>query len=155
MYSTGRIPHNARMTTHRNDLPHPVAAIGAVVFHQGAVLLVKRGKPPALGEWAIPGGKIHLGESLQQAAEREIREETGITIRAGQPVFAFDLLEQDDSGQLHFHYIIVDVEAEYVSGTLQAADDAMEARWVNQEEILHLKLNHFTRRLLCEKYRFI
>ena len=102
----------------------PIAGIGAIVIHNEHVLLVKRAKPPKQGLWCIPGGKIRFGETLEQAAEREIKEETGVLIKAGEPYYVFDLIEKED-----FHYIIVDLLAEYISGTPNAADDAMDAKW--------------------------
>ena len=67
----------------------PQVAVGAIVINDGRVLLVKRSQPPSKGLWAIPGGRVELGETLKQAAEREIIEETGLTIRAGDPVYTF------------------------------------------------------------------
>lgn len=134
------------------DLPR--AAVGAVVFNHGHVLLVRRGKPPAHGQWAIPGGSIRLGERFRAAAEREILEETGIVIRAGDPVYTFDVVEKDAAGKVRFHYVIVDVAAEFVRGTIRPGDDALEARWVSASEIKELEVNIRTRRLLSEKFNF-
>lgn len=121
----------------------PIAGIGAVVIHNNQVLLVKRGTPPKQGLWCIPGGKIHFGETLQQAAEREIKEETGITIKAGDPFYVFDLIEDTK-----FHYIIVDLLAEYISGELKAGDDAMDAKWFSLENIDKPAIDSETKLLL-------
>lgn len=126
----------------------PQLAVGALVQHAGAVLLIKRASQPNVGQWAIPGGKVHAGETLQQAAEREIREETGITVRAGEPIFCFDLIEHDEQGNLRFHYVIVDVLAEYISGEAKAADDALEAAWIQYSDLDQYNLNPTTRKLL-------
>jgi len=128
------------------DAPRP--AVGAVVFKNNEVLLVKRGKPPAEGSWAIPGGSVRLGESLQAAAEREIREETGVIIQAGEPIFVFDTIERDDAGQVRFHYIVIDLIAEYVSGEPVPGDDAADARWISASDMDTLEVNIRTRGLL-------
>ncbi|MBW1743354.1 MAG: NUDIX hydrolase [Deltaproteobacteria bacterium] len=91
-------------------------AVGAIVIKDNRVLLVKRSKPPGEGLWAIPGGRVELGETLQQAAEREIMEETGLTIKAKDPVYTFEVIEPDDAGRPRFHYVIVDLMADYVKG---------------------------------------
>lgn len=126
----------------------PRIGVGAVVLREGRVLLVRRGVAPANGLWAIPGGALELGETLREAAEREILEETGITIRAGEPVFTCDVCQRDDDGRVRFHYVIVDLAADYVSGKVMAADDALEARWVAPEEIEHLPATKTTLKLL-------
>ena len=91
----------------------PQVAVGAVVFHRGRVLLVRRSNPPAKDQWAIPGGRVKLGESLRQAAERETREETGVRVAAKDPVFTFEVIDRDSRGNVRFHYLIVDLEAEF------------------------------------------
>ena len=133
---------------------HPRVAVGAIVFKDNRVLLVRRGKPPAMDLWAIPGGSVKIGETLQRAAEREILEETGITIQALDPVFTFDYIERDESGCARFHYVIIDLTAEYVGGEPRAGDDAAEARWLSSKEIITLRVNSKTRELLKERFNF-
>ena len=126
----------------------PRVAVGAVVTRNGRVLLVKRKHAPGQGLWAIPGGSVELGETLQDAAEREIKEETGLTIRARSPVHTFDVIERDDAGRIQFHYVIVDLMADYERGELNPDDDACDARWVLPEELAVLQVSQSTRDLL-------
>ncbi len=132
----------------------PRVAVGAIVFKDKQVLLVRRGKPPARDLWAIPGGSVEIGETLQRAAEREIFEETGITIQALEPVFTFDYIERDEFGCARFHYVIVDLTADYVRGEPRAGDDAADARWVSSQEMATLKISSKTRQLLKERFDF-
>jgi len=127
---------------------HPRVGVGAVVLREGRVLLVRRGVAPARGLWAIPGGGLRIGETLQAGAEREILEETGIVIRAGAPVFTCDSFERDAEGRFRFHYVIVDMAADYVSGEVKAADDALEARWLSPAEVRNLPATKTTLKLL-------
>jgi ADP-ribose pyrophosphatase len=131
----------------------PQSAVGAIVTRGERILMVKRGRPPGKGLWAVPGGRVRLGETLQEAAEREVREETGITVRAGQPVYSFDLIERDDQGRIRFHYIIVDLVADYVDGEPRAMDDASQARWVALEELNDLPISRTTREVLSQLMR--
>ena len=126
----------------------PIPAVGAVVVHDGAVLLVRRGRAPARGVWAVPGGRVELGETLAEATEREVREETGVTVRAGEPIWSFDSVIRDEEGRVAFHYVIVDLLAEYVAGEPRARDDALEARWVRPEDFPGLLVSRPTLQLL-------
>lgn len=134
--------------------PQPTVGVGAVVFHLDRILLVRRNRPPNQGQWAIPGGKVKLGETLRQAAEREILEETGISIRAGEPVYTFEIIESDSSGAIAYHYVVIDLHADYVSGEPIAGDDASEAAWVPRERFLSLSVNSVTKQLLQNQYAF-
>ena len=133
---------------------HPRLAAGAVVFKEERVLLVRRGNPPAAGQWAIPGGNVKLGETLQQAAEREILEETGIIIAAGEPVYTFEVIDRDEDGGVRFHYVIVDLLADYVSGRPSAGDDALAVRWVAAKELSRIGVNRRTLELLATRFQF-
>jgi len=126
----------------------PRVAVGVVVMKEGRVLLVRRAQPPGEGQWAIPGGRVELGESLQAAAEREVREETGVIIRAGQPIYTFDVILRDEAGRIRFHYVIIDLLADYVSGQPHPGDDVSEARWIASQELERLPVTQTTRQLL-------
>jgi ADP-ribose pyrophosphatase len=153
-------PENRRGSTFqhasiRNDYPdRPRVAVGAVVFHRRRVLLVRRKNPPAAEEWAIPGGSVELGETLQDAAEREIREETGIRIKAHEPVYTFDHVDRDAAGRIRYHYVIVDLFADYLGGEPVAGDDAVEVRWVSAEELRGIPVSIRTVRLLRRHFGF-
>jgi 8-oxo-dGTP diphosphatase len=127
---------------------NPQVAVGAVVIKEGKILLVKRIKDPQKRTWAIPGGSVNLGETLQEATEREIKEETGLTIKAKKPIHTFDLIERDKGGTIRFHYVIVDLEADYIGGRLEPADDALDAGWFSPEDLDHLAVTEGTRKLL-------
>lgn len=133
---------------------HPRAAVGAVVFKDDKVLLVRRGRPPARGQWAIPGGNVKLGETLQEAAEREILEETGIVIRARDPVYTFDAIVRDEDGAIQFHYVIIDLAADYIDGSPRPGDDADEVRWLDAQTLDTLPVSPPTLKLLKETLQF-
>jgi len=132
----------------------PRVGVGAITIHEGRVLLVKRGAEPSRGLWAIPGGTLELGETLQECAAREILEETGITIKVGACIYVFDYFERDDGGKIKFHFVIVDFAGEYISGEPKGEDDAEDARWLTPEELRKLPVAKNTMVALKE-VRFI
>lgn len=135
-------------------MPHhwPQLGVGAIVCHQEKILLVLRGREPARGQWAIPGGKVQPGESLQAAVAREILEETGVMIRPAELACRFEFIEHDDDGTLRFHYVVLDFFADYLSGEPRAGDDAAAARWVDFAELEGLPLNPATREALMRLF---
>jgi len=128
--------------------------VGAVVFKDDAVLLVKRKNPPNQNQWAIPGGKVKYGEPLKDAVERELLEETGIVIHAQEPIFTFEVIETNPVNKVSLHYIVIDFTAEYISGTPSANDDAEQACWVSKDDFTSLHVNNVTIKLLREKFNF-
>ena len=110
----------------------PVPAVGVVCWRGDEVLLIRRGRPPRQSDWSIPGGKIGWGETLRDAARRELREETGVEADIGDLAGVYEIIE---SG---FHFVLLDYSAVWTSGEARAADDAAEAGFFSLEEALNL-----------------
>jgi 8-oxo-dGTP diphosphatase len=115
----------------------PIVGVGAVIVDQGRVLLVKRGSPPLLGEWSLPGGVVELGETLRAAAEREAREETGLIVKAGEVLEVLDRIipGRDDAAAPQYHYVLIDFLCRVEGGSLQAGGDAADVRWATPAEL--------------------
>jgi len=126
----------------------PRVGVGAVVVKEGRILLVQRAVEPNRGLWAIPGGSLELGETLKEGAEREVLEETGIVVNARHPVYAFDFFEKDREGKIRFHFVIVDLLADYVRGDLKAAADALDVRWLSPADLETVDLSASTAGIL-------
>jgi 8-oxo-dGTP diphosphatase len=118
----------------------PLVGVGAIIIDNGRVLLVKRGHPPLQGEWSIPGGVLELGETLREAASREAREETCLTVEPTEVLGVYDRVLRDDAGRILYHYVLVDFLCHRVRGTVQAADDAEEVNWFTLAETAGLGL---------------
>lgn len=126
----------------------PIVGVGTVVWHGERVLLVQRGRPPRQGRWSLPGGAQHLGESLADAARREVFEETGLTVEPGDVVATLDLIERDADGRVRYHYTLVDFTAEAQSAELVPGDDAADARWFDLDQLDDLELWSETLRII-------
>jgi 8-oxo-dGTP diphosphatase len=118
----------------------PFVGVGAIIIENGRVLLIKRGHAPLLGEWSIPGGVLELGELLREAAVREAREETGLTVEAGELLGVYDRVLRDESGRTMHHYVLVDFLCRRIAGNIVAADDAVDVGWFTREEFEKLGL---------------
>ena len=118
----------------------PLVGVGAIIIEDGRVLLVKRGHPPLAGEWSIPGGVLEVGETLREAAVREAREETCLTVEPAELLGVYDRVLRDDDGRTLYHYVLIDFLCRRVGGEARAADDADEVRWFTQEEADELAL---------------
>jgi 8-oxo-dGTP diphosphatase len=120
----------------RREYPdRPIVGVGAIIIRGEEVLLARRGKEPAYGEWSIPGGGVKLGERLEDAVKREVREEVNLTVRVEEVVEVLERIFRDPEGRIQYHYVLVDFLCEYLSGKEKPSSDALEARWVPISEI--------------------
>lgn len=126
----------------------PIVGVGAVIMEPQGILLIKRGKPPRLGEWSIPGGAQELGETVEQAAIREVAEETGLDIEVLGLIDVVNSISHDDQGGVQYHYTLVDVLAAVTGGDLRAGGDAAEVRWFDPNNLTELGLWAETRRII-------
>ncbi len=118
----------------------PLVGVGAIIIERDRVVLVKRGHPPLVGEWSIPGGVLEMGETLRQAAVREALEETGLVVKTGELLGVYDRILNDADKRTRYHYVLIDFLCRRTAGELQAAGDAAEARWFSRAEVSRLSL---------------
>ncbi|WP_424814010.1 NUDIX hydrolase [Roseococcus sp. YIM B11640] len=128
------------MSDDREYPERPWVGIGVVLFRGDEVLLVQRGKPPRIGSWSLPGGAQHLGETAQQAARRELLEETGV--EAGPLMLAdvVDAIALDARGKPRYHYTIIDYCGHWHAGEATPGDDVATVAWVNPVQLAGYKL---------------
>lgn len=115
--------------------PSPIPAVIAVVIENGRALLVRRANPPDAGLWGYPGGKIEYGETVSEAAIRELREETGVEAEALDVITTLDILVRAEDGAVAQHYILIAILCRWLSGEPIAADDALEAGWFALDDL--------------------
>jgi ADP-ribose pyrophosphatase len=128
--------------------------VGALILHDGKLLLVKRGVEPEKGRWSIPGGAVDLGEKVREAAIREAEEESGLEIEIvdERPVDAFDSIFTDEEGRFKYHYVLVQFVAKPRGGKLKPGSDVLEAKWVSLGEVEAYQLTNSFRSFF-EKHR--
>lgn len=112
--------------TNASDLP--LVGVGVVLIEDGRILLIKRGREPGRGLWAVPGGKVRHGEPMRDAARREILEETGLIVEVGDVVWVGEFIEDGH------HLVLIDFSGIRTGGELRPGDDADDARWVSLDE---------------------
>lgn len=123
----------------RREYPdRPWVGVGVVARREGRVLLVRRARPPRLGQWGLPGGAQHVGETVAEAAVREVREETGLEVVPAGIVTVVDGITRDAEGAVLYHYTLVEVAADAPEGDPVAGDDVDAVRWATPEEAASL-----------------
>ena len=118
----------------------PLVGVGAIIIEDARVVLVKRLHPPLQAEWSIPGGVLEVGELVREAAIREAREETGLTVEPGELLGVYDRILRNAEKRVQYHYVLIDFLCRRVAGDLAAASDAAEVRWFTRGELSALKL---------------
>ncbi len=132
----------------------PLVGVGVVVVREKRVLLIRRAKPPRQGEWSLPGGLQKLGETVFEAASREVREEAGIAVQPLAVIDVVDLIEWDER-RVRYHYTLIDLLAAFIDGEAVAGADAAEVLWAEQAEVERRVLWQETLRIIdraCRMY---
>lgn len=130
---------------------HPRVGVGVILFRDDAVLLIRRGTPPRLGEWSLPGGGQELGETVEETARREILEETGLAIEGALTfVEVVDAIVRDEAGRVRFHYTLIDFACHAPEGVAVAGGDCAALAWVPLATLDEIPLWDRTRAVIAK-----
>ena len=130
------------------EFDRPILGTSIAVWRQGEVLLVKRGNHPNQGLWALPGGKVELGERLEECAARELLEETGVRAHISTVDAWLDVIQRSDAGVVEAHYVIAVFKAAWQSGDPVAGDDAADVMWRSPYALDDLQMTEGTADLI-------
>ena len=120
---------------------NPLVGVGVLIRDIDRYLLIKRAADPDKGLWSIPGGIVEIGEKAEDAARREVKEETNLDVDVIEVLDVINKIVMDKESRVKFHFIIIDYLAEFKEGALKASSDALDARWVSSEEFLLYELS--------------
>jgi 8-oxo-dGTP diphosphatase len=147
----------------------PVVGVGGVVIEKGRALLIRRGSEPLLGQWSIPGGTLELGESLEHGVVRELKEETGLTVRIVEMIEVFDRIYEDEADAAggetsvsagvpakkkgpRYHYVIIDYLCERIDGEAKAGSDVTDVALATEDELVKYGLTETATRILRKAF---
>lgn len=119
----------------------PIVGVGILIRKGSEYLLIKRAADPDKDLWSIPGGLVEIGEKAVEAAVREAKEETGLDIELRDILGVVDKIVKDESGQVKYHFIIIDYLAEPIGGKMEHHDDALDAKWVRLSDFRDYELS--------------
>ncbi|AKA72545.1 NUDIX domain-containing protein [Saccharolobus solfataricus] len=128
-------------------MDRPLVAVGCLIVEENKVLLVQRKNPPNAGLWAIPGGKVEYGETLEEALKREMREETGLEVAVGNIISIVQVINEG------FHYVILDFECKPIGGNLRASTDAVKVEYVPFDKLNIIQTTKTTYDMLSMYFR--
>lgn len=130
------------MASSREYPERPVIGVGGVIVDRGRTVLIRRGTEPLLGQWSIPGGTLEIGETLEEAVRRELREETGLEVRVLELIELFDRIylenrsaPKQDKKKPRYHFVIADYLCELVSGEPRAGSDVTDVAFTREDEL--------------------
>lgn len=139
--------------THQREYPErPVVGVGGVVVSNGRVLLVRRGAPPSVGQWSIPGGMLESGETLLEGVRRELAEETSVEVRVLDLVEVFERIDLDGAGKTRYHYVVLDYLCEAIRGEARAGSDVTDVAWVAASEFAPYELTPTATRVIHKAF---
>jgi len=131
----------------------PLVGVGALIFQRDRILMAQRGKEPLKGWWSLPGGLLEIGESLDDAVRREVREETGLEIRPLGVLEIFERIMRDASGAPEYHYVLIDYVCRITGGELCAGDDVCAVDWVRRRDLPKLRITEGTLTVIEKGFR--
>ena len=127
-----------------------------MIFDQDQrLLIVERGHEPLKGFWSLPGGVVQTGETLAEGIAREVLEETGLIVEPGEIVEIFERIMRDDQGRAEYHYVLVDYICRVTGGSLAAADDVSDVRWVSKQDLHGIRLTEGTLAVIEKAYSIL
>jgi len=122
----------------------PFLGVGALIFEDGDLLLVERGKEPLKGLWSLPGGIVEAGEKLEDGIRREVLEETGLEVEVLSMFEIFERIIEDADGKAEYHYVLIDYLCKPIGGRLLAASDVSRVAWVAERNLRDYRLTEGT-----------
>ncbi|MGA2275688.1 MAG: NUDIX hydrolase [Bryobacteraceae bacterium] len=131
----------------------PLVGVGALIFRGRRILMAQRGKQPLKGAWSLPGGALEIGESLDAAVRREVREETGLEVKPVKVFEVFERILRDARGAAEYHYVLIDYICRVIGGELRAGDDACRVEWVLERDLAKLEITEGTLAVIERAFR--
>lgn len=131
----------------------PILGVGALIIRRGRVLLAERGHEPMKGVWSLPGGVVEVGETLETAIRREVREETGLEVKVTRLFEIFERIMPDEKGRSEYHYVLLDYLCRPAGGALAAGDDVSRVEWVAEGDLKEYDITEGTKAVIRRAFR--